>query len=70
MKSRKDTSRRVRDVRLSAPAHSALEAAGIRTLEELSEFTEGEVLRLHGVGPASIPRLHAALKEAGLDFRR
>lgn len=53
---------------VSAPARRGLESAGILTLERLSEFSEQEVLRLHGVGPSAIPKLKAALQREGLTF--
>ncbi|MFT3681097.1 MAG: RNA polymerase alpha subunit C-terminal domain-containing protein [Ferruginibacter sp.] len=53
---------------LSAPARRALENAGITTLKQLSKKSEAAVLKLHGMGPASIPKLRSALKEAGLSF--
>lgn len=55
--------------RLGAPARRALENNGIKTLEQLSKFTEKEILQLHGMGPASLPKLRAALEEEGLSFR-
>jgi len=54
---------------LSAPARRALENNGITTLQQLSTFTEKEVLQFHGMGPASLPKLRSALKENGLSFR-
>jgi len=53
---------------LSAPARRALESEGITTLARLSQYTESEILRLHGVGPSSIPKLKAALRSQGLSF--
>ena len=53
---------------LSAPARRALENEGIGTLTRLSNYTEHELLRLHGLGPSSIPKLKAALHGAGLSF--
>jgi hypothetical protein len=53
---------------LSAPASRALESAGITDLQELANHTESEILRLHGMGPASIPKLRSALLKAGLRF--
>ena len=47
--------------RLSAPARRALEDAGIKTLEDLSQWSEKELLKLHGFGKASFPPLRAAL---------
>ncbi|MFC4600760.1 hypothetical protein [Cohnella hongkongensis] len=54
---------------LSRPAQQALEAAGIRSLEEAARRTEGELLKLHGFGPASIRLLRPALEERGLAFK-
>jgi Bacterial RNA polymerase, alpha chain C terminal domain len=55
---------------LSAPARRALEREGINTLLKLSKFSETELLKLHGMGPGSIPKLKLALKERGLSFRK
>ncbi|MFS0724153.1 RNA polymerase alpha subunit C-terminal domain-containing protein [Paenibacillus sp. 1P07SE] len=56
--------------RLSSPARSALEHEGITTLQKLSSFSEREILKLHGMGPASLPKLREALQEEGLSFRQ
>lgn len=53
---------------LSAPARRALENAGIKTLKQLSKFSEKEILELHGMGPSSVPKLKAMLKKEGLSF--
>ncbi|WP_339216526.1 RNA polymerase alpha subunit C-terminal domain-containing protein [Ornithinibacillus sp. FSL M8-0202] len=55
--------------KLSSPARNALIHEGIQTLEELSSYTEKEILKLHGIGPASIPVLRASLEEEGLSFK-
>ncbi|XID91906.1 RNA polymerase alpha subunit C-terminal domain-containing protein [Paenibacillaceae bacterium WGS1546] len=55
--------------RLSNPARRALEHEGITTLQELSRFTEREILRLHGMGPRSMPVLRDALQSQGLSFK-
>ncbi|MFS0673507.1 RNA polymerase alpha subunit C-terminal domain-containing protein [Ornithinibacillus sp. 179-J 7C1 HS] len=55
--------------KLSSPARNALVHEGIDTLEELSKYTEKEILKLHGVGPASLPILRNSLAEAGLTFK-
>lgn len=54
---------------LSAPARRALENNGITTLQDLSKYTEKEILQFHGMGPASLPKLKSALEESGLSFR-
>ena len=51
------------------PAAAALAAAGITTLEELSEWRRADVLALHGMGPKALGMLDAALAEAGLGWR-
>jgi predicted RecB family nuclease len=55
---------------LSAPARGALEHAGIFTLTELSQRSEREILKLHGMGPKSLPVLRKALQDAGMSFAR
>jgi predicted RecB family nuclease len=55
---------------LSGPARSALEHAGITTLTELSRHSEHEILKLHGMGPKSLPTLRQALQDANLAFAR
>ena len=55
---------------LSSPARSALlHYLGIDTLEKLSAYTEKEILKLHGMGKASMPILKQALAEKGLAFK-
>ncbi|PYZ96690.1 hypothetical protein CR205_13405 [Alteribacter lacisalsi] len=56
--------------KLSGPARSALVHEGIDTLEKLSAFTEKEILKLHGIGPASLPVMRALLEEKGLSFKK
>ncbi|WP_405155876.1 RNA polymerase alpha subunit C-terminal domain-containing protein [Paenibacillus sp. FSL K6-0108] len=55
---------------LSAPARRALENQGITTLRLLSQYTEKEILKLHGIGPSAIPKLRQALEEEGLSFNK
>lgn len=55
---------------LSAPARRALENKGIKTLQQLSGYTEKEILSMHGVGPGSLPKLRDALKAAELAFKK
>lgn len=54
---------------LSSPARSALEHQGITTLEKLAQYSEKEVLSLHGMGPASMPTLKEALTSKNLKFK-
>jgi hypothetical protein len=54
---------------LGAPARRALEGQGITTLVKLSKWSERDLLKLHGIGPASLPKLRTALERAGLKFK-
>jgi DNA-directed RNA polymerase alpha subunit len=54
---------------LSAPARRALENNGITSLQQLSTYSEKEILKFHGMGPASLPKLRAALETGGLSFK-
>jgi uncharacterized protein YdhG (YjbR/CyaY superfamily) len=54
---------------LAAPARRALESAGIRTLKQLSAYSEESLLQLHGLGKNTIPKLKAALADEGLTLK-
>ena len=54
---------------LSAPAKRALQNNGIKTLKQLSEYREADILKFHGMGPSSLPKLRAALKAENLSFQ-
>lgn len=54
---------------VSAPARRALQRAGIATRTKLSKCSESEILKLHGVGPSTIPKLRQALRDSGLKFK-
>ncbi len=54
---------------LSGPAVRALLNEKITTLRKLSKLTEAEILRLHGMGQASMPLLRSALKKKKLSFK-
>jgi hypothetical protein len=55
---------------ISAPARRALEHGGITTLAQLSSQSETEILKLHGMGPGSIPKLRKALASENMSFRK
>lgn len=55
---------------LGAPARRALEGAGIITLRQLAKRKESDLLKLHGFGPASLPKLRIALAANGLAFKK
>ena len=54
---------------LVAPARRALEREHIKTLLDLSKWSEKEILNLHGIGKSSIPILKKELNNNGLDFK-
>jgi hypothetical protein len=54
--------------KLSQPAQRALAGAGIRSLKQLTKFSEAEIKQLHGIGPNAMEKLHSALKAKGLSF--
>ncbi|MGB4587708.1 MAG: RNA polymerase alpha subunit C-terminal domain-containing protein [Clostridiaceae bacterium] len=55
--------------KLSSPARNALIHEGIDTLKKLSAYTEKEILKIHGIGPASLPMMRSLLEEVGLSFK-
>jgi len=55
--------------RLGNPAQRALANAGISTPEQLANFSEKEILKLHGMGKGSLPGLRNILAEKGLAFK-
>lgn len=54
---------------LSAPSRRALENNGITTLEQLSNYSKKEVLKFHGMGKSSIPKLEKLLSDQNMSFR-
>ncbi len=54
---------------LSAPARRAISSINVETLEQLSTYTEKQIMALHGIGPSSIPKLKSALASKGLSFK-
>ena len=55
---------------IGAPARRALERERIDTLFMLSKYSEQDLLKLHGFGPGSLPKLRKALKEKGYSFKK
>ena len=54
--------------KIGAPALRALAAAGYHRLDQLTQVSEAELLRLHGMGPKAIGILRQVLQERGLAF--
>lgn len=55
---------------MASPVRGALEHAGIKTLRQLSKYTEKEILNMHGIGPSSMPLFKKKLNGAGLSFKK
>lgn len=55
---------------IGSPARRALQAHGIKTLQQLSRFSEKELLKLHGLGHSAIPKLKLFLKNEGLSLKK
>ena len=53
---------------LSRPTQRALAGAGYWRLEQLTEVSEAEIKRLHGIGPNALEKLRRALSTKGLSF--
>jgi hypothetical protein len=47
----------------------ALASAGVRSLADLTRWTEAELATLHGMGPKALGALRAALEASGRTFR-
>ena len=55
-------------VGLAAPAQRALAAAGITRLEQLTRFSEADLMQMHGIGPKALELLRQTLAAKGLYF--
>ena len=53
----------------SNPATAAVQNVGVHVLEDLTRFSEAELLALHGVGPKAVRIWKQALAERGLALR-
>jgi hypothetical protein len=54
--------------KLAAPAQRALAGAGYTRLEQLTQVSEDEIRKLHGIGPDALDQLRSALAARGLSF--
>jgi hypothetical protein len=54
--------------KLAAPARRALAGAGYTHLEQLTQISEDEIRKLHGIGPNALDQLRRALEARGLSF--
>jgi DNA-directed RNA polymerase alpha subunit len=51
------------------PVRGAFQEEGILSPEDLANYSEKEILALHGVGPKSLPVMKQVLSENGLKFK-
>ncbi len=54
---------------IGGPALQALATAGIRSLSALAQWSEGDLLQLHGMGPKGVRLLKEALAAQGRRLR-
>jgi len=55
---------------VGGPALRALSSAGIRSMADLTHWTEADLAKLHGMGPKALGALRDGLDASGLSFRR
>ncbi len=55
--------------KIGAPATRALENAGVQSLEELADWSEQDLLDLHGMGPRAVAILREHLADHGLALK-
>jgi hypothetical protein len=51
--------------KIGAPATRALASAGVKKLKDLTRFTKGEIIELHGMGPKALGILEREMKKRG-----
>ncbi len=56
-------------VKLAKPGQRALASAGIKSLKDLTNWTEKDFSNLHGIGPNAISALKKAMATEGLKFQ-
>nr|WP_208002130.1 DNA-directed RNA polymerase subunit alpha C-terminal domain-containing protein [Macrococcus goetzii] len=55
--------------KISKPALRALDSIDVKTLEDVTKYSEAELLALHGFGPKAIRILKEIMDEQGLKFK-
>lgn len=54
---------------IGMPAKNALEFIGVTTLDQVANYSEEELLQIHGVGPKAVKILKELLKENNLSLK-
>ncbi|KAF0222036.1 MAG: DNA-binding domain protein [Erysipelotrichaceae bacterium] len=60
----------LKDIKIGQPAQRALNESGIVSLDQLCNFSEKELLALHGIGPKATRILKEVLQNEGLSFKK
>ena len=60
----------INEIEMSTRVHWCLQAAGIRTVGELVENKESEIIKLRNFGRKSLTELQEILSELGLQFKQ
>lgn len=55
--------------KISKPALRALNSINVKTLEDITNYSDAELLELHGFGPKAIRILREIMDEQGLKFK-
>lgn len=55
--------------KISKPALRALDSINVKTLEDVTKYSEAELLALHGFGPKGIRILKEVMDKHGLKFK-
>jgi DNA-directed RNA polymerase subunit alpha len=65
----KSTNMMIEDLDLSVRSYNCLKRAGIQTVEELTQKTEDEMMRVRNLGKKSLKEVKDKIYELGLNFR-
>jgi DNA-directed RNA polymerase alpha subunit len=57
-------------IKLVKPAQRAIQATGFTSLEQLTRFTEEDLLAMHGIGKNALEIIKATLNQYGLDLKK
>jgi|SRR5665648_49124 len=60
---------RIEDLKLSVRSYNGLKRAGVNTVEELSQKTKEDMIKMRNLGNKSLEEVEFKLKELGLSFR-
>lgn len=59
----------LKSIKIGQPAQRALEEIGIDTLIQLCNYTEKELIAIHGIGPKAVKILKEFLIKEGYSFK-